>query len=260
MKGNTASVQAARERAAEIAAQARELEQEALRVAAARGAELAALARERFADSGLEERAAELAERVREAPATQQALAAARDAGDRTAERLGVWLADSGAADKMHLAPTRPRRRFPRWLIAAALLGGAGAAFARLTKPPEAGGTPTSGSQAPGDTPVTTPAATAPPRIETDAPVVTASGQAVASPAATDAAVGDDLDARIRSAIAADPRTRDLPPLTINAAQSTVFVRGSVPAAADEEALRAVIGDVQGVSDVDLQVDHDATT
>ncbi len=40
--------------------------------------------------------------------------------------------------------------------------------------------------------------------------------------------------------------------------ESTVFVRGSVPPGFDEEDLRAVVAEVEGVTDVDMQVRSDA--
>jgi osmotically-inducible protein OsmY len=59
---------------------------------------------------------------------------------------------------------------------------------------------------------------------------------------------------KIRSELANDPRTAELPNLDVNVANGTVFVRGSVPSAFHEEALRDVITRVPGVHDVDLQV------
>jgi hypothetical protein len=58
----------------------------------------------------------------------------------------------------------------------------------------------------------------------------------------------------IRSELASDPRTAQLPNLEVNVAGGTVFVRGTVPPGFHEDALRDVITRVPGVHDVDLQV------
>lgn len=62
------------------------------------------------------------------------------------------------------------------------------------------------------------------------------------------------LAEKIRSELASDPRTAELPDLDVNVANGTVFVRGTVPPGFHEEALRDVITRVPGVHDVDLQV------
>jgi osmotically-inducible protein OsmY len=65
---------------------------------------------------------------------------------------------------------------------------------------------------------------------------------------------GPALVEEIRSTLDADPRTAGLPGLSINVAESTVFVRGSVPQGYDEASIREVVAAVPGVTDVDLQV------
>ncbi len=63
-----------------------------------------------------------------------------------------------------------------------------------------------------------------------------------------------ELADRIRATLEADPRTTHLPALSINVADTTVFVRGVVPPSTDASVVREVIAAVPGVDDVDLQV------
>lgn len=59
---------------------------------------------------------------------------------------------------------------------------------------------------------------------------------------------------RVRTRLGEDPRTSDLPSLNLNVVDGIVVVRGALPDDADPEAVRAVIGDVEGVDEVDLQL------
>lgn len=64
------------------------------------------------------------------------------------------------------------------------------------------------------------------------------------------------LEDDIRTELDGDPRTAGLVDLVINVADSTVFVRGNVPAGFDPTAIRDVIAAVPGVTDVDMQVTY----
>ncbi|MPZ88859.1 MAG: hypothetical protein GEU81_12450 [Nitriliruptorales bacterium] len=224
------------ERASELIERVKD--SEAVAKAQAKSGELAELARTKMKDAHLDERALELGERartiVRESEAAQRAAERARVAGDQTLERVGAWLADSGTAEKMGMQPTR-RRRFSAWL---ALVVGAGVGFvvAKLTERQEAV-EPFDDFAASAERMATTP----PPPSR--APVEP-----------TDTNGGLDLANRIRSSLDADPRTAELGGLAINVAETTVFVRGSVPQGTDEASIREVVAGVPGVTDVDLQV------
>jgi osmotically-inducible protein OsmY len=76
---------------------------------------------------------------------------------------------------------------------------------------------------------------------------------------ATGAPAGTGLVDAIRAALDGDPRTGQLDDLTINVAEGTVFVRGTVPEDTDQDAIREVISHIPGVTDVDLQLGTAAT-
>lgn len=69
------------------------------------------------------------------------------------------------------------------------------------------------------------------------------------------APAGDPLLAdKVRTRLGEDPRTSDLPSLNINVVDGTVVVRGALPGDADEGAIRDVVGSVEGVRDVDMEL------
>lgn len=221
------------ERAAELADLAREKVREA--ELDARAAELAAAGRLKVAELGVDDRAAELVARLRDTSVAQQAAGiagaaalTARDTTDRTLDRVGDKLAEGRVGDALGL---RRRRRYNArpLLILAAVAAGVAVGFVAMRRR-EAELTdqwpPVDDMPATGTTPA--------PAVELP------------------------LDGRVREAIGQDPRTADVAPLNVNVVDGTVFVRGFVGPNVDVEALRAVIEGVEGVTDVDLQVNATA--
>lgn len=235
-------------KSSELAERVRDLE--AFQTAQVKGSELAAVTRDKVREAHLDERAAELAEKVRDSAAVQTAAANARDVSDRTLLRVGGWLSQGKPAERLRLQPAK--RRFPGWL--ALILGlAAGYVIGMLTSPKRqdmAGEFGSADAWTPPPPPAPAPAApeggledgtggiepTAPPQSLAQKP----------------------LEDRVRTALGQDPRTADLPRLNVNVVEGTVFVRGSAPPGFDEAAVRAVVEDVEGVTDVDLQVSADA--
>lgn len=223
------------ERAAELADLAREKVREA--ELDARAAELAAAARLKVAEAHVDERAAELAARLRQTPVGQQAAATAavaavtaRDATERTLDRVGDKLAEGRMGEALGLTRRRRRRQPKRWpsLVLLAVAAGVIAGFVVTMRRREAELTDSW-----------------PPDLDADG---VSSAPLVDLP----------LDGRVREALGQDPRTAEVPPLNVNVVDGTVFVRGSVGPDVDVEALRSVIEGVEGVTDVDLQVNATA--
>ena len=206
-----------------------------------RAAEIAAATRGKIRDTGLDDLATDVVARVRDAAvalqasdAGQQAAEAAREATDKTLERVGGWLSDKPAAERLKGTavgdrlglPARKRRR--SWwavtLIAGAAAAGAAVAVLRGRSEPE---DPWADDLAiiPGE-------ATSEMTTSADRP----------------------LEERVREALGQDPRTAEVPRLNVNVVEGTVCVRGAVPPNVDQDVLRTVIEGVEGVSDVDLQV------
>lgn len=220
-----------RAKADELATRTREvwhdagLDEKAAALAASLAAAGAA-AGAKIKDAGLDEKAAELATRLRDSKTAQQAAEIAREYSDRALERVNEWLVESGAGERLGIAPP-PKRRAGRklfWVltVAAALVGvmiarnrGRQGAYGGMDLLEESG--------------------------PTDSPTVPSEQRPLAD--------------KVRTAIGQDPRTRELPErLNINVVEGTVFVRGPVPGDFDAEDLRTVIAGVEGVTDVDLQV------
>lgn len=217
------------ERAANLADLAREKVREA--DLDTRAAELAAAARQKVEDAGLDDRAAEIVARLRDTPVAQQAAGlagvatlTARDATERTLDRLGETLADGRVGDALGLQRRRSPRRWP-FVVAAAVAAGVAAGVVVFRRQNT--------------------------ELSDDWP---GSEFAPAGNAAPAPAVDLPLDGRVREAIGQDPRTAGIAPLNVNVVDGTVFVRGFVGPDVDIEALRSVIAGVQGVTDVDLQV------
>ena len=224
------------ERAAELAALARDKVREA--ELDARAAELAALAREAVHSSGIDDAAAELVARARNTAVVQQASEAsshlaesARETTERTLDRVGEWIGDGKVGEALGL---RRRRRLPRWslLLGAAVAAGAAAGLVvyrrRDAASPQEWDLGSTSAESGGLTRSTAPGVALP------------------------------LEGRVREAIGRDERLTGMGPLNINVVDGTVFVRGSVSADMDQDALRTVIEGVEGVTDVDLQVSVDA--
>ncbi|GEM_PF-5942015 len=250
---------------AEVEARAQELvkvvrDSDAYAAASDRTKELAELAREAWKDSDLDDKAEALVKRVRSSKAGKRAVKqaeharkvarkegdkvakTARKEGKRTAkvarkegkkaakvaqartdeglEAFGEWLGSGESAKKLGV---RQRRRWPSVLL---LLAGviAGFAAARLLD------------------------------RETDDQVrdeLAAAADRLASQGDTSSVLADT----IRTTLDADPRTAELQDVEINVSDGgTVFVRGTVPAEVDQEAVRDVVASVPGVTDVDLQL------
>lgn len=188
------------------------------------GAEFAAQAKKRWRDSDLDARVAEFADRVRSSEAARRASGRTKAVTDASLDAMGEWLTKSrrGKVVGKRLG-VRPRRRWPVVLAALGGLAG-GMAVARATG---------AGTRAPiGD-------------------VLADSADRLATSAGPAGTVAADS---IRAALASDPRTVSVAELDINVAEGTVFVRGSVPAEVDRDAVRQVIEAVPGVHDVDLQL------
>lgn len=217
------------ERAAEIAELALEKVREAdLDI---RAAELTAAARQKVSEAGVDDKAAELVARLRETPVALQAAGiagaaavSARETTERTLDRVGDRLSEGRMGDALGLKRRRQARRWPV-IAAAALAAGAAAGFVVFRRRDDA---------ISADWP---PADFEPVHGGTAAP-----------------AVDLPLDGRVREALGQDARTSAIAPLNVNVVDGTVFVRGFVGPDVDVEALRSVIEGVEGVTDVDLQV------
>lgn len=206
------------ERAAELAERLKD--SDALTAASERGADLVGTAKDRWDDSDLDKRAADLAKRLQKAEATQEALDRARQTSDKSLSSLGGWLGSGPLAQKLGLTKRR------KWPFAVAAVVGAALGFA-LAQAMKRGSTDTIRDEL------------------ADAADRLASGGGSATVLAD----------TIRTTLDADPRTAQLDPLDINVSDGgTVFVRGTVPAEADHDAIRDVIASVPGVVDVDLQL------
>lgn len=206
------------ERAAELAERLKD--SDALAAASDRGAELLETAKDRWDDSDLDKRAADLAKRLQKAEATQEALDRARQTSDKSLSNLGGWLGSGPLAHKLGLTKRR------KWPIAVAAAVGAALGFV-VAQAMKRGSTDTIRDEL------------------ADAADRLASGGGSATVLAD----------TIRTTLDADPRTAQLDPLDINVSDGgTVFVRGTVPAEADHDAIRDVIASVPGVVDVDLQL------
>lgn len=231
------------ERVADLVEQAQDLADrarasEGLKRAQVRGGELAALggemalkardtARESWHDSGLNDRAADLAQRVKESEQYRTASHQGRDAADRALASIGDWLSHGPAAKKLGVRPANKRRSAGMWLLG--VLGVAAGFAAGMVMGARKKATVDEFQSVVG-------------RIGQDTPDIGA-------PAAQKP-VADE----VRTRLGQDPRTSELPKLNINVAEGTVFVRGAVPEGTDEEAIRAVVGTVPGVEDIDLQL------
>ncbi len=213
-----------------------------------RAAEIAATARERVREAELDARAAELAAKVREAAVVEQVAETAasvadtaREAVETARDRVGERLADTKVADRLvdtkvgEVLGVRPKPRRKPWalLTAGAVAAGVAAGLVIFRRRGGAGAM---------DTGIDTDLAAGAP--ETGDTLERSTAPGVALP----------LEGRVREAIGADPRTATMPALNINVVDGTVFVRGTVAADVDEDALRSVIEGVEGVTDVDLQV------
>ncbi len=69
-----------------------------------------------------------------------------------------------------------------------------------------------------------------------------------APPATQEDPVAPSVEERIRARVGGDPRTRDLPPVSIEVDDGMAWIDGSVPSPEDKEALTEVVGAVDGVN------------
>ena len=205
-------------------------------------------------DLGLDERTAEAVKKVKATDAYTRAQTRAADVSKRVADSdavtvgkesatktataaaagLGSWLATGRRGQALRIAPAK--RRGLGWFFA--LLGvGIGYGIGILTAPREG-------------------------REIRDQLVKRAQSERWNGPVGgidgdhgTLAPSGDpQLADRVRTRLGEDPRTSDLPSLNINVVDGTVVVRGAVPGDADENAIREVVGSVEGVRDVDMEL------
>ena len=217
------------ERAGEVAAEtAHELAErmrksDGLAKAQAKGLEYAERAKHRWDDSDVEDRLVDAAQRMRDSDVAKKAERRGRDVGEASLAALGEWLTSSDQGQKVSkkLGVTKQRRW--RTALATGVGVAAGFAIARLVQP-------------------------------SPAPEFADDFAATADRLTPPTPVGTALVDAIRGALKDDPKTTSLEELTINVAEGTVFVRGTVPEGTDEEALREVIRRVPGVTDVDLQL------
>lgn len=257
-KGTRATVEGSAELASGLSGQARTaLDERAAKVreseAYAKGQDIAARTGQRVREARLDERAADVAAKLRDAELIRRALETANTLTDRQLARLGQQLAGGKVGQRLGLRPSK--RRFP-WL-AAALGAACGYAAGMLTAPKPGEELRGTLSQRVGG--LGGPTGTA---GQAMGPGLEARGQGGAAPGTMAQSTPDlaappadkPLEDRIRTQLGQDPRTSDLPSLNINVVEGTVFVRGSVPEDFDSEQIRAVVADVPGVTDVDLQV------
>ena len=225
------------ERAAELAAQARDRVREAR--LDERAAEIAAIAREKLREADLETKAAGAVAGA--GLVASQAADSARHAKERTLKAVGERLSDTNAGDRLSgtlvgekLGLDKKSKRRPWWLL---LLVGAAAAvgFKYVTQRRQ--------DEAEFD-------------WEVGEPIGQTGASASSDATSPSAAPGSSLplEGRVREALGQDPRTSALPRLNVNVVEGTVFVRGAVDPTVDQDALKAVIQGVEGVTDVDLQV------
>lgn len=223
----------AQETASEVADRLRH--SDALAKAQARSSEFASLARDKWRDSHMDDRVADLAENVRGSDAYKHASKRTKRATEDSLAALGGWLSKGKSAE---LLGVKERRRWPLWVVGVLSMG-VGFVAARLM-----------GSRSGSD--VRDDFIAAADRLQTEpppSPEASESEGASQSPP-NSMALADE----VRSTLDRDPRTTGFSDLAINVAEGTVFVRGNVPADADEGAIREVIADVPGVHDVDLQL------
>jgi BON domain len=208
-----------------------------------RAAEFATLARDKVREAELDARAGELAAKVRDAAVVEQVAEtaghvaeSARDAVETALDRMGERLSDSKVGERLvdtkvgdALGVHAKKRRKPWALLTAGAIAAGVAAGLVLFRRKE---------QQQSD-------------IEWDTGGLDSTGDLQRSDAP---GVALPLEGRVREAIGSDARTSTMPALNINVVDGTVFVRGTVTSEVDQDALRAVIEGVEGVTDVDLQV------
>jgi hypothetical protein len=217
------------ERAGEVAAEtASELadklrKSEGIAKAQAVTSEYAGKAKQRWDDSELEDRLTEVGHRLRESDVAKKAEKKGKDVSEASIAALGEWLTSSKKGKKVSNRLGVQKKSRWRTVLATGIGVAAGFAIARLVQPQPAGDL-------------------------ADEFAASADELASAPP------VGTALVDAIRGALSDNPATASLDDLTINVAEGTVFVRGTVPEGTDEDAIREVIGKVPGVTDVDLQL------
>ncbi len=194
--------------------------------AQAKGVQMAGAAKEKWHDSDLEDRLEDFTERVASSETAKKAQEKTKEVTDTSLAALGEWLHDSKTGKEIEKKLGVRKRSRWRMLIAGAVGVAAGFAIARLVQPQPL------------------------PEL-TDDFGPDQFGQPAGQPELADS---------IRAALSADERTAELDQLSVNVADSTAFVRGTVPEGTDESVVRDVVASVPGVSDVDLELTPAATT
>lgn len=256
-EGARVTVEGSQELASGLSGQARAaMDERAARLresdAYAKGQDIAERTGQRVREAQLDERAADIASKLRDAELIRRALETANTVTDRQLERLGRQLSAGRVGERLGLRP--PKRRFP-WL-AAALGAVCGYAAGMLTAPERGEQVRGTLSQRLGRLgPAGTAEQSVGPGLEARDPgAATSETMAQSTPDLAAPPADKPLEDRIRTKLGQDPRTSGLPSLNLNVVEGTVFVRGSVPEDFDSEQIRAVVADVPGVTDVDLQV------
>lgn len=86
------------------------------------------------------------------------------------------------------------------------------------------------------------------PGPEDAAPPVPPSVPGPAAPDTQEHPVAPSVEGRVRARVGGDPRTRDLPPLSIAVEDGMAWIDGGVPSREAKEALTEVVGAVEGVN------------
>lgn len=228
---------AGRVRESDVYGQAIERSSGLAEVARERGAGAAEVAKAKLADAGLDARTAAVLEILRDSETLGEARSRVRELSEGAMAGLGTWLGSGAVAER--LGVQRRRRRWPAILLG--LLGvAAGYAIGVLTAPKR-------GEEMRDDWSAASESAT-----DTAMKAASRVSQDTADVSAPPAE--KPLADKVRTRLGEDPRTADLPKLNINVVEGTVFVRGAVPADADTEKIRGVVAEIEGVTDVDLQV------
>jgi osmotically-inducible protein OsmY len=181
-----------------------------------------------------QERLAQVSKRVSENDNVAAGMDRASKTATAAAAGLGTWLAAGRRGEALGIAPAK--RSGAGWFLG--LLGvGIGYGIGILTAPRE-------GRE------MRDQLASRARSNDWDSPVAGIDGDEGMIAPAGDVQLAD----KVRTRLGEDPRTSELPSLNINVVDGTVVVRGPAPDATDEDAIRDVVGSVDGVREVDLEL------